>query len=52
MAWYLEHHHLIVEGSGAVVIAALQQGRVADIAGKRVAAVLTGRNVGVEKLWG
>lgn len=52
MAWYLEQHHLVVEGSGAVGIAALQHGRIAGISGKKVAVVLTGRNVGVEKLRG
>jgi threonine dehydratase len=52
MAWYLEQHHLVVEGAGAVGIAALQHGRIAGIGGKKVAVVLTGRNVGVEKLRG
>ena len=28
MLWYLEQHHLIVEGSGAVVLAALLNHRV------------------------
>lgn len=50
MAYSLEQQHLVVEGSGAVVIAALQHERVAGIGGKKVAAALTGRNVGVEKL--
>ena len=50
MLWYLEQHHLIVEGSGAVVLAALLNHRVDGIQGKRVAAVLTGRNVSTERL--
>jgi threonine dehydratase len=50
MAWYIEQHHLIVEGSGAVVLAALLNQRIADIGGKTVAAVLTGRNVSSERL--
>jgi threonine dehydratase len=44
----LDHHHLVVEGAGAVGLAALQAGRVA--AGRRVALVLTGRNVATETL--
>lgn len=50
MIWYLEQHHLVVEGSGAVVLAALLNHRIAGLAGKKVAAVLTGRNVALERL--
>lgn len=50
MIWYIEQHHLIVEGSGAVVLAALLNQRVAGLDGKTVAAVLTGRNVSTERL--
>ena len=50
MVWYIEQHHLIVEGSGAVVLAALLNQRVAGLGGKKVAAVLTGRNVSTEGL--
>jgi threonine dehydratase len=50
MVWYLEQHHLIVEGSGAVVLAALLNRRIEGISGKTVAAVLTGRNVSTERL--
>ena len=50
MVWYVQQHHLIVEGSGAVVLAALLNRRVAGITGKTVAAVLTGRNVATERL--
>jgi threonine dehydratase len=50
MAWYIEQHHLIVEGSGAVVLAALLNQHITGISGKTVAAVLTGRNVTIERL--
>ncbi len=50
MIWYIEHHHLIVEGAGAVVLAALLNRRIDGIGGKTVAAVLTGRNVSTERL--
>ena len=50
MTWYIEHYHLIVEGSGAVVLAALLNRRIAGVSGKSVAAVLTGRNVATERL--
>jgi threonine dehydratase len=44
MAFALEKHHLVVEGGGAVAVAALLHGRVEEI-GCNVAAVLTGANV-------
>ncbi|HET6820296.1 MAG TPA: threonine/serine dehydratase [Candidatus Limnocylindria bacterium] len=46
MRWLADVHHLIVEGSGALGVAALraQQG---GLAGRNVAVVLTGRNVDV-----
>jgi threonine dehydratase len=44
MRWSLETHHLVVEGSAALPIAALRA-RLGGLAGRRVAAVLTGRNV-------
>jgi threonine dehydratase len=50
IAWYIEHHHLLVEGSGAVVLAALLKQRIDGMKGKTVAAVLTGRNVATERL--
>jgi threonine dehydratase len=50
MAWYMEQHHLIVEGSGAVVLAALLHKRIDGLNGKKVAAVLTGRNVTLDRL--
>jgi threonine dehydratase len=44
MRWALDIQHLVVEGSGALGIAALRA-RLGGLAGRRVAAVLTGRNV-------
>jgi threonine dehydratase len=44
MRWALETHHLLLEGSGALGIAAVRAG-LGGLAGRRVAVVLTGRNV-------
>jgi threonine dehydratase len=44
MAWLADVHHLIVEGSGALGVAALRA-RLGGLQGRRVAAVLSGRNV-------
>jgi threonine dehydratase len=44
MRWALETHHLVLEGSGALGIAALRAG-LGGLAGRRVTVVLTGRNV-------
>jgi threonine dehydratase len=44
MAFALEHHHLVVEGGGAVGIAALMAGKIQHL-GKRVAVVISGGNV-------
>jgi threonine dehydratase len=44
MAWAVSEHHLIVEGAAALGIAALRE-RLGDVEGRRVAVVLTGRNV-------
>jgi threonine dehydratase len=49
MRWSLEVHHLTVEGSGALPIAALRA-RLGGLEGRRVAAVLSGRNVDAETL--
>jgi threonine dehydratase len=46
----IEKHHLIVEGPGAVVLAALLNRRFTGTAGKAIVAVLTGRNVATEHL--
>ena len=44
MAFALKHHHLVVEGGGAVGIAALRAGKIKHL-GKRVAVVISGANV-------
>jgi len=44
VAWLLAHEQLLVEGSGAIAIAPLLTGRL-DIAGQKVVAILTGRNL-------
>ncbi len=46
MAYALEEHHLVVEGGGAVGIAALLSEKVRDL-GKNVAVVLSGSNVDI-----
>jgi len=48
MRWCFHEHHLVVEGSAAVVIAALLNGLVAGLAGRKVVALLCGRNVATE----
>lgn len=50
MRWCLHEHHIVVEGSAAVAVAALLNGLVAGIAGRRVVALLCGRNVATETL--
>ena len=47
MRWAVEAHHLVLEGSAALGIAALRA-RVGGLAGRRVGVVLTGRNVDAE----
>ena len=49
MAWALHVHHLAIEGAAALAIAALRA-RLGGLAGRRVTAVLTGRNVDVATL--
>jgi threonine dehydratase len=44
MRWLIDEHHVIVEGSGAVPLAALLHGRI-DIRSTRTAVLLCGRNV-------
>ncbi len=48
IAYGLRHEGLVLEGAAAVGIAALLQGRV-DVRGERVAIVLTGRNVDLDR---
>lgn len=52
MRWLLNEHQLVVEGAAAVVVAALLNGLVAGLAGRRVVALLCGRNVATETLLG
>lgn len=49
MRWAIGKHHLVVEGSGALGIAALRA-RLGGLNGRRVAVILTGRNVDPEIL--
>ncbi|MEJ8543744.1 threonine ammonia-lyase [Brevibacillus borstelensis] len=50
MHWLAKEHHLMVEGSGAVGVAALLQGAVPGIAGKKVLTIVSGSNVDAGKL--
>ncbi len=52
MNWLLDEHHLLVEGSGAVGVAALLNDLVPDIANRQVVVLLTGRNVATEVILG
>jgi threonine dehydratase len=42
--WLVAHEQIVVEGSGAIAVAPLLNGQT-DVAGKQVAAILTGRNL-------
>lgn len=48
MRWLLNEHHLVVEGSAAVVVAAMLNGLIAGLSGRKVVALLCGRNVATE----
>jgi threonine dehydratase len=50
MRWLLREHHIVVEGSAATAVAAIRTGRLGALAGKRVVAILTGRNVAYDTL--
>ncbi|GGE28726.1 threonine dehydratase [Marinithermofilum abyssi] len=50
MCWMAREHHQMVEGSGAVGVAALRTGRIPNIAGKKVVCVVSGGNVDAERL--
>lgn len=45
MRWLLDEHHLVVEGSAAVGVAALLHSLIDNVAGRRVIALLCGRNI-------
>jgi threonine dehydratase len=49
MVFALEKHHLVVEGAGAVGIAALLHGKVRGV-GRKVAVVVSGSNVEIPLL--
>jgi len=49
MAFALENHHLVMEGAGAVGIAALLNERAKDL-GKNIAVVISGGNVEIPLL--
>ena len=44
VAWLVAHEQMVVEGSGAIAVAPLLSGQL-SVAGKKVVAVLTGRNL-------
>lgn len=50
MRYLLHEHHLVVEGSAAVVVAALLNGLVSGLGGRKVVALLCGRNVASKTL--
>lgn len=50
MRYLLDEHHLVVEGSGAVGVAALLANRLPELRGRTTVALLTGRNVASETL--
>ncbi|MBS4191896.1 threonine/serine dehydratase [Bacillus sp. FJAT-49705] len=50
MVWLAREHHYMVEGSGAVGVAALRDGLVPEIKGKKVLTFITGSNVDFAKL--
>jgi threonine dehydratase len=49
IAWLLAHEQLVAEASGAIAIAPLLTGQL-DVEGRKVAAVITGRNIDVALL--
>jgi len=49
MAFALEYHHLVVEGGGAVALAALLSDKI-EVLGKHVAVILSGGNVHIPTL--
>ncbi|HEX6127529.1 MAG TPA: pyridoxal-phosphate dependent enzyme [Candidatus Limnocylindria bacterium] len=49
MVWLLDTHRLVSEGSGALPVAALRAG-AGGLAGRRVGAVISGRNVDLDTL--
>lgn len=50
IAFLLDEHHLVVEGAGAVGVAALLAGKAGPVQGRKVAVVLSGRNIATRDL--
>ncbi|WP_078543611.1 threonine ammonia-lyase [Litchfieldia alkalitelluris] len=50
MVWMAKEHHYMIEGSGAVGIAALRDGILPELKGKKVLTFITGSNVDFDKL--
>jgi threonine dehydratase len=50
MHWMAKEHHYIIEGSGAVGIAALLNGSLPELKGKKVLNIVSGSNVDAGKL--
>ncbi|GAA3066728.1 MULTISPECIES: threonine/serine dehydratase [Actinomycetes] len=49
VAWLARHHRQMIEGSGAVGVAAFQQGLLEDLRGKKVLTVATGGNIDADR---
>lgn len=50
VSWFAKEHQYMVEGSGAVGVAAFQEGLLKDLQGKKVLTFVTGRNIDSERL--
>lgn len=48
--WMAKEHHYMIEGSGAVGIAAFQKGLLSDLKGKKVLSLVTGSNIDSNRL--
>lgn len=52
VAWLAEHHRQMVEGSGAVGVAAFRDGLLGRLHGKKVLIVITGGNIDADRFAG
>lgn len=50
MRWAIDMPHLLLEASAVLGIAAMRTGRLGSLAGRRVAVVVTGRNIALDAL--
>ncbi|MCZ4282748.1 hydroxyectoine utilization dehydratase EutB [Kiloniella laminariae] len=50
LRYTFENEGLVIEGGSATVIAALCDGKIGDIKGKKIAVVLSGRNISTDKV--